>query len=118
MTLSAAFVLEGVPLVVSDLLITYLDPGAEESDDLFLPTSGPSREIGIDRPKVADLAQKIAIISDRLVVAYAGDPFMASRILRSLFRLKSDGAITWPKLLRFRNDRPHGLRIRRSSVFI
>lgn len=52
MTLSAAFVLDDTPFVISDLLLTYTDPTVHERDNTFLPESGPVFNIEVPRHQV------------------------------------------------------------------
>jgi hypothetical protein len=81
MTLAAALVIDSVPVVIADMLVSGV-----ATESLHLPTSGDVSCLLPNRNKLTGLGQKIALLSDNLVVAYAGDVLNARVVFRALRR--------------------------------
>ena len=103
MTLATAFVLEERPFVFSDLLITF-DIG-EEQHGLSLPATGLVAELPRIRPRVHGLRQKLVVVADNLVVAFAGDVLHAIAGLQALRAMAEGGPLTWPAVHGFFQSR-------------
>lgn len=89
MTVVAAFVIDTHPVVFGDLLISGV-----ETLGLSLPIVGPVAGLPSNDEGLYGLRQKIAIISDTCVVAFAGDVFRAQLAIKYLRKRAAEGPIT------------------------
>ena len=102
MTLAAAFALEGVPLVLSDLLITF--EGGTEQPGVTLPAV--DLQTVANRPGVHGLRQKLFVVSNRVAIAYAsGDVVRTIVGLRGLRDLAASRDLTCDEVVTFLRDR-------------
>lgn len=92
MTLAAAFVINQVPVVMADMLVS-LRSGPQQPG-LQLPSSGPISNLPKNRPTLHGLRQKVAVIADNLAVAFAGDVASSMIVLSGLRRQAEKGPIT------------------------
>ena len=99
MTLVATAVIDDVPIIFSDMLITFKD--GPTNNALELPAWGEVGRLQGDQ-KVEGIWQKICIITDTLVVAYAGDTRLARIVIRRLKELAGQQTITVQLLDNFR----------------
>lgn len=100
MTLAAALVLNGIPVVMSDLLITF-ERGPEDQR-LSLPATGPLPLLSGPRRKIHGLRQKLFIVAENLVIAYAsGDVDRTVAGLEGLRSLAATRALAWDEVEKF-----------------
>ena len=89
MTMIARLTRNGVPLYLGDLLMTRDGRGSEKID---IPTVA---DVNAKFPpevarSVVGLAQKLNLISDRLVVAWAGNLLQARSLIREIAEMRID----------------------------
>lgn len=100
MTLAAALILNGVPVVMSDLLITF-ERGPEDRR-LSLPATGPLPLLSGPRRMIHGLRQKLFIVANNLVIAYAsGDVDRTVAGLEGLRSLAATRSLAWDEVETF-----------------
>jgi hypothetical protein len=95
MTMIARLRRNGVPLYLGDLLITREGGGFETIDIPTVADVNAKLPSGVAR-SVVGLAQKLNLISDRLVVAWAGNLLQARSLIREIAERVAEGtAMKW-----------------------
>jgi hypothetical protein len=90
MTMIARLRRNGVPLYLGDLLITREGGGFETIDIPTVADVNAKLPSGVAR-SVVGLAQKLNLISDRLVVAWAGNLLQARSLIREIAERVAEG---------------------------
>jgi hypothetical protein len=88
-TVIAAFAINDVPLIISDMLTSGV-----ETSGLELPAIGPAANLPQSEHTPSDLMQKLVVFAPNLALAFAGDVDRALRIIRARRRLAKESTIT------------------------
>ncbi|SBT03695.1 hypothetical protein PROAA_1090013 [Candidatus Propionivibrio aalborgensis] len=102
MTLIASLAADGHPTLFGDLLLT--GPTANTAPNVSIPALGNvSNFFGNSGWVVSRLAQKICLVSDRLVVAWSGSWLGASLVLAELRRRDALGLLSYSDIFEYLN---------------
>lgn len=102
MTVVAAFAISGYPVVFGDLLLT--GPSGSEGQTVAVPTQGEVQEFfGDSGWSVIGLNQKVTLLADNCVVAWAGSWLGARVAIARLRKLAKADYLTCESILKYLN---------------
>src|SRR5262249_5218892 len=97
MTMIARIIRDRVPIYLGDLLLSGEGNGNRDLDIPAIAKINARLPGGTSR-SVIGLTQKLNLISDRLVVAWAGNVLQARLLIREISEAVAGGASTWQEV--------------------
>jgi hypothetical protein len=95
MTLIATMEIDGFPVLIGDLMLSMENSNQEESKSHFkLPTMLDVDSLQNYRV-ISGLAQKLALINDRIAIGWAGDYISAKMVIKEIYEAEKSSNLTF-----------------------